>query len=160
MMDGGNDENSMNSDIVRKKHDETMRSDEIRKKISESMKKLRTEEGFSKQHLAHIKESRERRKIERAAAGLNFYNHPENYATRSRPVYCICLTTGERHDFKSILDAGRWWYDTFRPFGEIYSSTTYQRKIESSIQNKKITFGVKNTKRYKEITDIQWYYNL
>ena len=58
------------------------------------------------EHIKNIKTAREKRKAERAALGLNFYNHPENFATRSRAVYCI-LDSGERHDFKSILEAGK-----------------------------------------------------
>jgi hypothetical protein len=86
------------------------------------------------------------------AAGFN------PFATRSLACYCI-LDTGERFDFKSIWDAGKWWYANYKPFGEHYSSTTYQRKIEASIAGKEIVFGNKTHKCYKKITNISWYSN-
>lgn len=78
------------------------------------------------------------------------------FATRSLPCYCI-LDTGERFDFESIIDAGKWWYDNYKPFGEVYSTATYQRKIEASIAGKEIVFGNKTHKKYKKITNIVWY---
>ena len=48
-------------------------------------------------------------------------------ASRSLGVYCI-LDTGETLEFDSILHAGKWWYDNYKPFGEVYSTATYQRK--------------------------------
>ena len=156
MMDGGNDENPMSSKIVKDKHDCKMRSEEVRTKISKSLSELRNSVGFSEEHKQKIKESRAKRKEERAALGLNFYEHPENMASRSIVVYCI-LNTGEQFEFKSILDAGKWWYENYKPFGEIYSTATYQRKIEDSINGKEIEFGNKSHKKYKKITNIKWF---
>lgn len=156
MMDGGNDENPMNSAVVKQKHDDKMRSKEVRNKISTTMHELRTTIGFSEEHKQRIKASREKRKQERKALGLGFYNHPEHMASRSMAVYCI-LDTGERFDFDSILHAGKWWYDNYKPFGEVYSTATYQRKIEDSIAGKEIECGNKNHKRYVHITNIKWY---
>lgn len=156
MMDGGNDENPMNSEKVKKKHAQKLSSQEIRDKISKSLSDYRKREGFSVEHKQKIKESREKRKQERAALGLKFYEHPENMASRSITVYCI-LDTGEQFEFKSILDAGKWWYDNYKPFGEIYSTATYQRKIEASIEGKEIEFGCKTHKKYKKITNIKWF---
>lgn len=157
MMEGGNDENPMNSEIVKEKHDAKMRSDEVRKKISKTMRELRTTIGFSDEHKQKIKESRQKRKEERAAQGLNFYDHPENMASRSLGVYCI-LDTGEKYEFDSILHAGQWWYKNYKPFGDIYSTATYQRKIEASITGKEITFGQKTHSNYKTISNIRWFY--
>ncbi len=84
-------------------------------------------------------------------------SHIKCFATRARAVYCI-LNTGERFDFDSILHAGKWWYDNYRPFGEIYSTATYQRKIEDSIAGKEIECGNKSHKRYTHITNIKWFY--
>jgi group I intron endonuclease len=78
------------------------------------------------------------------------------FATRSLSCYCI-LDTGERFDFRSIWDAGKWWYTNYRPFGDVYSTATYQRKIEASIAGKEIVFGNKTHKCYKKITNIKWY---
>ena len=83
----------------------------------------------------------------------------KSFATRSIPVYCI-LDTGERFDFESILDAGIWWYETFKPFGEIYSDSNYQRKIKASIKTNHIQSRLLIDNRYKTvyITNIQWFY--
>lgn len=156
MTKGGADENPMNSDLVKKKHAEKLRSEEVRRKISKTLSERRLSEGFSAEHKQKIKESREKRKQERAALGLNFYEHPENMASRSITVYCI-LDTGEQFEFNSILDAGKWWYENYKPFGEIYSTATYQRKIEASIAGKEIEFGCKTHKKYKKITNIKWF---
>lgn len=155
MIEGGNDENPMNSAIVKEKHDKKMRSKEVREKISKTMSELRLTKGFSEEHKRKINESRKKRKIERAKLGLGFYDHPERMASRSLKVYCII--NNERFDFDSILDAGKWWYDNYKPFGEIYSTATYQRKIKASIQGKEIKFGNTTHKNYKIITNIKWY---
>lgn len=84
------------------------------------------------------------------------YNPCRIFATRSIPVYCI-INTGERYEFDSIIEAGRWWYENYKPFGEEYNVPTYQRKIEASIQGKEIKFGNKTHKKYKIITNIKWY---
>lgn len=156
MMPGGNNKNPMNSEIVKAKHDFIMRTEEVRNKISKTLSKKRLEEGFSDEHKQKIKESRAKRKAERAAQGLSFYEHPENMASRSIGCYCI-IDTGERFDFKSIKDGGKWWYDNYKPFGETYSTATYQRKIEASIAGKEITYMLKNRKDYIKITNIKWY---
>ena len=153
---GGQDQNPMDFEPIKEKHDAKMRSDEVRQKISKTMSELRTSIGFSKEHKQKIKESREKRKTERAALGLSFYDHPENMASRSMEVYCI-LYTGERFEFDSILHAGKWWYENYKPFGDIYSTATYQRKIEASIAGKKITFGCPTHKCYKVIDNITWF---
>lgn len=158
MMPGGNDKNPMDSEIVKAKHDFIMRTEEVRNKISKTLSKKRLEEGFSDEHKQKIKESRAKRKAERAAQGLGFYDHPENMASRNIGCYCI-LDTGERFDFKSIKDGGKWWFDTFKPFGEVYSTATYQRKIEASIRGEEIVYGNKTHKKYKIISNIQWYAN-
>lgn len=156
MMPGGNNKNPMDSYIVKAKHDFIMRTDEVRNKISKTLSEKRLKEGFSEEHKQKIKESRAKRKAERAAQGLGFYDHPENMASRSIGCYCI-LDTGERFDFESIKEAGKWWFETFKPFGEVYSTATYQRKIEASIRGEEIIYGNKTHKKYKKITNILWY---
>ena len=158
MMPGGNDKNPMDSETVKAKHDFIMRTEEVRNKISKTLSKKRLEEGFSDEHKQKIKESRAKRKAERAAKGLSFYDHPENMASRNIGCYCI-LDTGERFDFKSIKDGGKWWFDRFKPFGEVYSTATYQRKIEASIRGEEIVYGNKTHKKYKIISNIRWYTN-
>lgn len=153
---GGSEQNPMDFEPIKEKHDTKMRSEEVRNKISKTMSDLRTSIGFSEEHKQKIKESREKRKAERAALGLNFYDHPENMASRSMGVYCI-LNTGERYEFDSILHAGKWWYENYKPFGETYSTATYQRKIEASIAGKEIAFGCPTHKCYKVIDNITWF---
>lgn len=164
MIQGGNSENPMNDQSVKEKHDIIMRSESVRNKISKTLHDLRITIGFSEEHKQKIKTARKKRKQERAALGLNFYEHPEHFATRSVPVYCI-LNTGERYDFKSINDAGIWWYNTFKPFKNNYSQATFQRKIEDSIVGKEIAYretyienGVKKYRRIK-VDNIKWYIN-
>lgn len=154
----GGEINPMFNPIQKERHDKKMRSKAIRDKISKTLSEKRLRDGFSTEHLQKIKESRQRRKEERAALGLNFYNNPEHFATRSIPVYCI-LDTKERFEFSSIIEAGRWWFDNYKPFGETYSSATYQRKIEASLNNQEIECRVKIDSHYvkKIITNIKWY---
>ena len=57
MKQGGQDENPMNSEIVRKKHDDKMRSEEVRAKISKSMSEYRNTHGFSDQHRQKLSEA-------------------------------------------------------------------------------------------------------
>lgn len=156
MMEGGTDRNPMDSPIVKKHHAEKMSSYATRKKISETMRTLRATVGFSNEHKEKIKLARQKRKQERAEKNLNFYNHPEHFATRSIRVYCI-LDTGEKFYFNSILEAGKWWYKTYKPFGENYSIPTFQRKIEASIRGEEITFGIKSKPTCIKITNIKWF---
>jgi hypothetical protein len=57
MKQGGQDENPMNSEIVRKKHNNKMRSKEVRDKISKSMSIYRNTNGFSEQHRQKLSEA-------------------------------------------------------------------------------------------------------
>lgn len=182
MKHGGQDENPMNSAVVKEKHDEKMRSEEVRSKISKSMTEYRNTHGFSADHKQKLSDA--------AKNQVYFYKddkvthtHVDNqdrinqllqegwltvekgshkvkaFATRSVGCYCI-LSTGESFAFDSILEAGVWWFENFKPFGETYSEVTYQRKIKASIADKPITFGNKGSKAYKEITNIKWYKKL
>lgn len=157
MAPGGVNANIFDSEIIRQKHANKMRSEETRAKISKTMHELRTTVGFSEEHKRKIRESSQKRKEERAKLGLKFYDDCAHCATRSRAVYCI-LDTGERFDFDSIIHAGKWWYENYKPFGEIYSVPTFQRKIEASIAGRQITFGNPTHKCYKIINNIKWFY--
>lgn len=161
---GGNALNPMHDINIKALHDKKMQTNEVRNKISKTLHELRTTIGFSEEHKQKIKAAREKRKQERATLGLNFYEHPEHFATRSVPVYCI-LNTGEKYDFKSINDACIWRYNTFKPFGEKYVAVTLQRKIEASIVGKEIAYretylenGIKKYRRIK-VANIKWYIN-
>ena len=164
MAPGGVGTNIFTSEVVRKKHARKMRDPKTRKKISKTMHELRTTIEFSDEHKKKIRESSQRRKEERAKLGLKFYDDCSHCATRSRAVYCI-LDTGERFEFDSILHAGKWWYETYKPFGETYSTATYQRKIEASIAGKEIIYQSGHDSRSHgkkniiiKITNIKWFY--
>lgn len=87
---------------------------------------------------------------------LNNLGRLNCFATRSVKCYCIVNNT-EKYSFESILEAGIWWYENYKPFGDIYSDATFQRKIKASIEGKEITYGNKNRSTYKHITNIKWY---
>lgn len=132
MVDGG-DNNIMDIESVKTKHDEIMKSPEVRKKISDSMKKLIADGNFfTEEH---------RRKLSESAKG----NH--NFGTGdTRSIACYCVDEyGEEHHFHSYLDAGKWWYETYNPFP--YSTSTYQRKIKQSIKYGFCTYGRGDTQQ-------------
>ena len=147
--------NPMFNKNIKNKHDNTCKTKEFRQHVSQGMKKYRQEFGMTEEHKLHIKQSREKRKAERKANGLSFYNNPAHCATRSIAVYCII--DGNKYEFKSIKDAGLWWFNNYQPFGDIYSEATYQRKIKKSINGDDITFSSKNKVDYKIITNIKWF---
>lgn len=137
--------NPMNVPKYREEHDNLMRSEKVRKAISQSMKEYRKNHPFTDEH---------RRKLSEAAKGNHNCSNPD---TRSVECYCI-LDNGERYDFHNYKEAGKWWFDTFHPFGNAdYAECTFQRKIKASIQDKPITFGGGKNKIY--INNIKWYKN-
>jgi len=192
MMPGGSEENPMNSSTVKEKHDRKMRSAEVRAKISKTLSERLQKEGRSIEYRQKISKSQKDRqcfvkdgkitytaganidKINQLLADgwenitkekkLNKTKKCKQFATRSKAVYCI-LDTGERFDFESILLGGKWWYENYKPFGETYSSATYQRKIEASIAGKEIKYNAGHDSRKKHdknmiivINNIKWYY--
>lgn len=125
MVDGG-DNNIMDIESVKTKHDEVMKSPEVRKKISKSMQEYRKKYPFTDEH---------RKKLSEKARGNHNFGSGD-----TRSVGCYCIDEyGEEHHFHSYLDAGKWWYKTYRPFP--YSACTYQRKIKQSIQYGFCTYG-------------------
>ena len=157
MVDGG-DNNVMDIESVKTKHDNIMRSDEVRKKISESMKKYRKEHPFTDEHRRKLSEkalgnsngskgdntyrSRSSKRKHKYYGNKKVYVRSEitnikvshgrsEYDTRSIACYCIDEHNKEHH-FYSYLDAGKWWYEMYKPFP--YSTCTYQRKIKQSIK--------------------------
>lgn len=139
MVDGG-DNNIMDIESVRTKHDEIMRSPEVRKKISESMKsRIAKGEFFTETH---------RKKLSERAKG----NH--NFGTGdTRSIGCYCIDVdGLEHHFHSYRDAWIWWSSVPNVF-DTKTECIYQRKIKQSIQTglysyKGETYGM--PKWYKE----------
>ena len=125
MVDGG-DNNVMDIEHVKTKHDEVMQSAEVRKKISDSMKQYRKEHPFTAEH---------RQKLSERAKGNHNCVNPD---TRSIPCYCVDAS-GNTYHFRNYLEAGKWWYQTYSPFP--YSTCTYQRKIKQSIELGYYTYG-------------------
>lgn len=143
MVDGG-DNNIMDIESVKTKHDQVMQSPEVRKKISESMKKYRAENPFTAEHRRKLSEKaieRERR------LGHTPYTVKKSRTNKlmlkrgdTRSIGCYCIDSdGAQYSFHSLLEAGVWWYTKYKPFP--YSATIYQRKIKQSIQCGYATYG-------------------
>lgn len=144
MVDFGN-HNVMCINEVYSKHKSRMQSAETRAKLSATMKK-KIAEGrfFTPEH---------RRKLSESAKGNHNFGTGD---TRSIPCYCIDKITGERHEFHSYKEGGKWWYDTYKPFGETYSDATYLRKIISCIETDRCEFGRKPNKIIITSETIVW----
>lgn len=143
MVDGG-DNNIMDIESVKTKHASIMRSAEVRKKISDTMKrKALNGELFTEEH---------RRKIGASQKGKK-YSDERRAKCDTRSVGCYCIVDNKRHDFHSYLEAGKWWYENYKPFP--YSPCTYQRKIKQSIKNGYCTYG-RNTNKVI-ITEPKWF---
>lgn len=155
MVDGG-DNNIMDIESVKTKHDEKMRSDEVRTKISASMKKYRQQHPFTEEHRKKLSERafERERKFKHEQRNSIYYNRSGVYPRPkvsepnklmlkrgdTRSVNCYCIDeNGTKHSFHSYLDAGLWWYKNYKPFP--YSSCTYQRKIKQSIDCGFATYG-------------------
>lgn len=142
----GGDINRMYCPVSRKHHADRMKTKETRQNISAGRKKYIEEHGFSEEHRKHLSE---------ALKGNHNWGTGD---TRSIACYCI-LDTGERFDFHSYRDAGIWWYNTYKPFGDIkYAECTFQRKIKASINGEQISYTITKPNRKKIIiTNIKWY---
>lgn len=119
MVDGG-DNNVMDIESVKTKHDKAMQSEEVRSKISRTMKeKIANGEFFTEEH---------RRKLAESAKGNHNFGSGD-----TRSIGCYCITeNGERLQFHSYRDAWKWWSSV----ENIFNTTTecvYQRKIKQSI---------------------------
>lgn len=141
----GGDINPMHSPQCKQRHDTSMSSAEVRHKISNSLKSYRKEHPFTLEHQLALSKS--------AMGNHNFGSGD----TRSIACYCID-SDGSRHDFHSYKDAGMWWYNTYKPFGEVYVQITLQRKIVASINGKPITWHKGQDKIL--IDNIKWYKNI
>lgn len=72
-----------------------------------------------------------------------------------KKVYCID-ENGLKHSFDSSEKAAIWWFNTYKPCGEVYVKSVLLRKIRESIRGMKIFHG-KNQYAMHEITNIKWY---
>lgn len=138
----GGDTNPMSCEITKQKHRKSMQSKETRSKISKSMKKYRSKHEFSDEH---------RKRLSESAMGNHNWGTGD---TRSIPCYCI-LDSGEIYTFHNYRQAGKWWYETLKPFGDHYAECTFQRKIKSSIAGNDIKYKVGKEEYF--VTNIKWY---
>ena len=140
----GGSANVMEIPSVKEKHKKILGSDEIRQKISKGMKNYRAEHPFSSAH---------RQKLSQKAIGNNNGN-----GNSSHSVACYCTGKYGVHEFKNYKEAGIWWYETCKPFGETYSQTTYQRKIIDCIEKGYCKFSKPG---YRDVTitsdEIKWF---
>lgn len=126
MVDGG-DNNIMDIESVKTKHDAIMQSPEMRKRISDTMKrKIANGEFFTDEH---------RRKLSESAKGNHNFGSGD---TRSIGCYCV-LETGEELHFHSYRDAWCWWKTVNNPF-DTRAECVYQRKIKQSIEKGYYTY--------------------
>lgn len=114
-------------------------TDDVKHKISETMKAHIAKNGISDIHRQRLSES--------AMGNKNGEGNP------SHSVACFCIGKYGRHEFRNYKEAGLWWYNTCKPFGENYSQATYQRKIIDCIDKGYCYF---KRKKYK-FDDIKWY---
>lgn len=127
MVDGG-DNNIMSVDAVYQKHKAKMQSEETRQKLSKTMKqKIAEGRFFTPEHRKRLSES-----------AMGNHNFGDKSYDQSIPCYCI-TEKGEKYQFHSYLDAGKWWYENYKQFP--YSACTYQRKIKQSIKSGYCTYG-------------------
>lgn len=138
----GGDTNPMDCSVSKDKHNKIMCSEDVRNKISNSMKIYRATHPFTDEH---------RKRLSESAKGNHNFGSGD---TRSVECYCI-LENGEKHYFHNYKIAGKWWFDTFHPFGNNYSEATFQRKIKASISGDPIKYR-KGTEIYV-VTNIRWY---
>lgn len=135
MVDGG-DNNVMDIESVKTKHDLVMQSPEVRAKISKTMKQLRKEKGFSNET---------RKKISEKLKGNHNFGTGD---TRSIGCYCV-LDTGEQLHFHSYRDAWNWWKEQYNVF-DTKTECVYQRKIKQSIKYGYYTYHYnRNSTKYE-----------
>lgn len=136
--------NCMSNPEVYEKHSKVMSSEEIRAKISRSMKQYRLDTKDSE------KEKERNRKISEKLMG----NH--NFGTSdTRSIECYCIFDDKKYYFHNYKQASKWWYETLKPFGDNYSLSTFQRKINDSINGKEIKYRV--GKESYLVTNIKWF---
>lgn len=131
MVDGG-DNNIMDIESVKTKHDKAMRSPEVRNKISVTLKKYRAEHPFTEEH---------RRKLSQKSKGNHNFGSGD---TRSIGCYCV-LENGEQLHFHSYRDAYKWWVTVDNVFNT-KAECVYQHKIKQSIKNGYYTYKHNKTK--------------
>ena len=151
----GGDLNRMFSPECIKNHKHKLESVETRQNISNGMKLYRKLNPFTQEHIDKINASRRKRKLECERLNIPYYKDGNAHcATRNIACYCK-LDTGEVYEFDSYKSAAIWWFDKYKPFGEVFSLTTYQRKINKSILGESITYSNRGRKIF--VNNIKWF---
>ena len=97
----------------------------------------------------------EKRSYEQKTKGENTFNYNfKMFNTRSVGCYCV-LEDGSKHFFDNILNAGIWWFENYKPFGNTYVEVTLRRKINDSIKGKDIVYKLHN--KIIRIDNIKWF---
>lgn len=133
MVDGGNN-NVMDIKSVYEHHKEVVTSESNRKKISNGMKKAIAEgRFFTPEHRRKLSEAAKKRVYPPSEPKVSKTNKLMLTRGDTRSISCYCIDEcGNKHQFHSYRDAGKWWYNNYHPFK--YSECTYQRKIKQSIE--------------------------
>lgn len=147
----GGSTNTMDSPVVKAKHDAKMKSPEVRKQISESMKASYAERGGpSEEHRKHLSESRkalyasEKGQEVRAKFRQSFKLSSEHFKAlndvKNKSVYCIDELGHVVAEFERVKDAAKWWYDQGYVVKDYY---TLCDKIKESSKKDKYIKGLK-----------------
>ncbi len=147
----GGSTNTMDSPIVRAKHDAKMRSPEIRKQISESMKASYAKRGGpTREHRNHLSESRkalyasERGEEVRQKFRESFRLSPEHFKAlndaKNKAVYCVDISGSKVAEFQRVKDAAQWWYDQGYKVKDV---TQLSDKIRESYKQDRYIKGLK-----------------
>lgn len=118
----GGSTNTMDSPLVKAKHDAKMRSAEVRKQISESMKASYVERGGpTAEHRKHLSESRKALYASEKGEAIkqkfreSFKFSPEHFKAlndaKNKSVYCVNESGETIAEFSRVKDAAQWWYD-------------------------------------------------
>ena len=160
MVDGG-DSNVMDIISVKEHHKQVMSSDIVRTKISNTMKqKIKNGELFTPEHRKKLSEAAKQRVYPKTSEpSISKTNKLMLKRGDTRSVGCYCIDElGQKHEFHSYRDAGKWWFNNYKPFP--YSECVYQRKIKQCIElgycyytpggcNRSATIKIDNIKWYK-----------
>lgn len=147
----GGSTNTMDSPVVKAKHDAKMRSPEVRKQISESMKASYAERGGpTSEHRKHLSESRKALYASEKGESIkqkfrqSFKLSPEHFKAlndaKNKSVYCIDQSGQLVAEFSRVKDAAQWWYDQGYKVKDI---TQLSDKIRESYKQDRYIKGLK-----------------
>jgi len=106
----GGDNNVMDSDIVKQKHDKIMRTDDVRLKISKSMSEYRRNNPFTPSHRKKISD---KLKGNKHFAGHHITEEHKEALNKShyKKVHCIDMQGNIVKRFDTVQQAAYWWFN-------------------------------------------------